>query len=206
MPICKPERNTSFPQGALWIGQGQWQFQGDLRTWKLSSLGCHPLALCHWVAGLWEHHSRLSLDGQSMLPKVGQVWEELWHQWPLLRCLQVKVIVQKRATLSSNAGEHRNAFGGGDVGGGESSKMVNNPVPSEDRRQSLFYILPLSLRWAIVFLPRRLRRAMKAKKSFRDVQRIFKFTIKSSMTIFSSQGNLWSVRAALKQFPFQPVF
>lgn len=96
--------------------------------------------------------------------------------------------------------------GGGNVGGGESSKMVNNPVPSEDRRQSLFYILPLSLRWAIAFLPRRLRRAMKAKKSFRDVQRIFKFTIKSSMTIFSSQGNLWSVRAALKQFPFQPVF
>lgn len=30
-------------------------------------------------------------------------------------------------------------------------------------RQSLFYILPLSLKWVIAFLPRRLRRAMKAK-------------------------------------------
>lgn len=117
-----------------------------------------PLALCHCVAGLWEHHSRLSLDRQSMLPKVGQVWEELWHQRPLLRCLQVKVIVQKRATLSSKAGKHHNALGGG---GGRSNQNGKHSSPL--RRQPLFYILPLSLKWAIAFLPRRLRRAMKAK-------------------------------------------
>lgn len=202
MPICKPERNTSFPQGALWIGQGQWQFQGDLWTWKLSSLGCHPpgtvplgrrpLRTSQQVVPWSPIHaskSGTSLRGALTPTASPEMSPSEGH------CSKESHIEQQRRRAPQCIG-----------GGGESSKMVNNPVPSEDGRQSLFYILPLSLRWAIAFLPRRLRRAMKAKRSFRDVQRIFKFTIKSSMTIFSSQGNLWSVWAALKQFPFQPVF
>lgn len=159
MPICKPERNTSFPQGALWIGQGQWQFQGDLPTWKLSSLGCHLPWHCAIV-------SQASENITAGCPLIANPCFQRWDKfergfdtnglsWDVSMWRSLFKRKPHWASRQASTTMHWEGVGGRSNQNGKQSSPLG--------RQPLFYILSLSLKWAIAFLPRRLRRAMKAK-------------------------------------------
>lgn len=72
----------------------------------------------------------------------------------LVRWLQMKVIIKNRGIFRSSSGKQHNAF--------YETYQDGKTVQPHWKRGFILYFLP-NLKWAIAFLPKRLKRAMKTK-------------------------------------------
>jgi hypothetical protein len=141
---------------SLWIGQGKGSSKEKFGLENWVSMTANLLALhhCNW-GFFWEHHSRSSLGHQYTVQKVGTSARRAFDtSWPLMRWFQRRpLFLESHVEPAVQAGSI--------VHFRKHIKMAKEFIPTG--RESVFYMVPPSLKWAMAFLPMRLKRPRKAK-------------------------------------------
>lgn len=153
--ICQYVNRETLISLTIWIGQGQWQFQGEFWAWGLSFHHCQP----PWHLAIVPKASENITAG---CPPIANTFSQRWYKckkniWykPVSReMIPDEGHHLNRVIFSSSSGKHHNAF----------YKIYQNGKTGQSRwwRVFILYFLPY-LKWAIAFLPRRLKRPMKTK-------------------------------------------